>query len=104
MRQTSFSTMHCSMARSLEVVGDWWTPLILRDLYLGLKRFDELAEDLEISRNLLSPRLKALVDNGLAERRPYQQHPPRDEYALTESGRDLVPVLMGLTAWGDRWV
>jgi DNA-binding HxlR family transcriptional regulator len=104
MRQTSFSTMHCSMARSLEVVGDWWTPLILRDLYLGLKRFDELAEDLEISRNLLSSRLSSLVDNGIVERRRYQQHPPRDEYALTEAGRDLVPVLMALTAWGDRWV
>lgn len=104
MRQTSFSGMQCSMARSLEVIGDWWTPLILRDLYIGLSRFDELAEDLEISRNLLSTRLTALVDDGIVERRRYQEHPPRDEYALTEAGRDLVPVLMALTAWGDRWV
>jgi DNA-binding HxlR family transcriptional regulator len=96
--------MYCSMARSLEVIGDWWTPLILRDLYLGLSRFDELAEDLEISRNLLSTRLNALVDNGIIERRRYQARPPRDEYTLTEAGRDLVPVLMALTAWGDRWV
>jgi DNA-binding HxlR family transcriptional regulator len=104
MRQTSFAGMHCSMARSLEVIGDWWTPLILRDLYLGLSRFDELAEDLQISRNLLSTRLNALVGDGIVERRPYSEHPPRDEYALTEAGRDLVPVLMALTAWGDRWV
>jgi DNA-binding HxlR family transcriptional regulator len=104
MRQTSFSGMHCSMARSLEVIGDWWTPLIVRDLYLGLSRFDELASDLEISRNLLSTRLNALVDDGIVERRRYNEHPPRDEYALTEAGRDLVPVLMALTAWGDRWV
>lgn len=96
--------MHCSMARSLEVIGDWWTPLILRDLYLGLSKFDELASDLEISRNLLSTRLNALVDDGIVERRRYNEHPPRDEYALTEAGRDLVPVLMALTAWGDRWV
>lgn len=91
------------MARSLEVVGDWWTPLIIRDLYLGLSRFEELASDLEISRNLLSTRLNALVENGIVERRPYSEHPPRDEYSLTEAGRDLVPVLIALTAWGDRW-
>jgi len=104
MRQTSFAGMNCSMARSLEVIGDWWTPLILRDLYVGLSRFDELATDLEISRNLLSTRLNALVEDGIIERRRYREHPPRDEYALTEAGRDLVPVLMALTAWGDRWV
>jgi DNA-binding HxlR family transcriptional regulator len=96
--------MYCSMARSLEVIGDWWTPLILRDLHLGLSRFDELADDLEISRNLLSARLSSLVENGIVERHRYSQHPPRDEYALTDAGLDLVPVLMALTAWGDRWV
>jgi DNA-binding HxlR family transcriptional regulator len=104
MRQTSFAGMNCSMARSLEVIGDWWTPLILRDLYIGIVRFDELATDLEISRNLLSTRLAALVEDGIVERHRYQEHPPRHEYALTEAGRDLVPVLMALTAWGDRWV
>jgi DNA-binding HxlR family transcriptional regulator len=96
--------MNCSMARSLEVIGDWWTPLILRDIYIGIARFDELATDLEISRNLLSTRLNALVEDGIVERRRYQEHPPRHEYALTEAGRDLVPVLIALTAWGDRWV
>src|ERR1700712_4969236 len=102
MRQTSFSGMSCSMARSLEVIGDWWTPLIVRDLYLGLSRFDELANDLEISRNLLSTRLNALVEDGIVERRRYQEHPPRDEYAPTAAGVDLLPVLMGLTPWGGR--
>ncbi len=104
MRRTSFAAMHCSMARSLEVMGDWWTPLILRDLHLGLARFDELAEDLGISRNLLTTRLAALVERGLVERRRYSERPPRHTYHLTEAGRDLVPVLTALTAWGDRWL
>ena len=104
MRRTSFAGMHCSIARSLEVMGDWWTPLIVRDLYLGLTRFDELATDLDISRNLLATRLAALVEHGLVERRRYSEHPPRDTYHLTAAGRDLVPVLAALTAWGDRWV
>ena len=103
MRQTSFSGMSCSMARSLEVIGDWWTPLIVRDLYLGLSRFDELANDLEISRNLLSTRLNALVEDGIVERRRYSEHPERFEYVLTEKGRDLQPVLLALLAWGDRY-
>lgn len=103
MRQTSFSDMHCDLARALDVVGDWWTPLILRDLYLGLTRFEEIAENLEISRNLLSVRLASLVEEGVVERVRYSEHPPRDRYELTESGADLVPVLMALTAWGDRW-
>ena len=104
MRRTSFAGMHCSIARSLEVMGDWWTPLIVRDLHLGLARFDELATDLGISRNLLTSRLAALVDRGLVERRRYSERPPRDTYHLTAAGRDLVPVLAALTAWGDKWV
>jgi DNA-binding HxlR family transcriptional regulator len=104
MRRTSFAGMHCSIARSLEVMGDWWTPLIVRDLYLGLSRFDELATDLGISRNLLTTRLAALVDRGLVERRRYSERPPRDTYHLTPMGLDLVPALMALTAWGDRWL
>jgi DNA-binding HxlR family transcriptional regulator len=91
MRQTSFAHFHCSLARSLEVMGDWWTPLIVRDVDLG------------ISRNLLTRRLAELVANGLLERVPYCQRPLRHRYQLTESSRDLVPVLAALTAWGDRW-
>jgi DNA-binding HxlR family transcriptional regulator len=104
MQRTSFARMHCSLARSLEVMGDWWTPLILRDLYFGLGRFADLVENLGVSRNLLSARLATLVERGLIERRRYSDHPPRDRYVLTTAGRELVPVLMALTAWGDRWV
>jgi len=103
MRNTSFASMHCSLAQSLELIGDWWTPLVLRDLYLGLNRFDQFVTDLGISRNLLTDRLATLVDGGLVRRTPYQQNPVRYSYELTEAGRELVPILMALTAWGDRW-
>jgi DNA-binding HxlR family transcriptional regulator len=103
MRQTSFATMACSMARSLELIGDWWTPLIIRDLHLGVDRFDSLAEDLGISRNLLTTRLAHLTEHGIVTRDRYSEHPPRDRYVLTEAGQALMPVLMALTAWGDRW-
>jgi DNA-binding HxlR family transcriptional regulator len=103
MRQTSFADMHCSLARTLDVIGDWWTPLIIRDVSLGLNRFGELADDLGISRNLLTTRLDSLVENGILERRRYSDHPPRDEYVLTRAGRAFIPVLIALTAWGDRW-
>jgi DNA-binding HxlR family transcriptional regulator len=103
VRQTSFAQMQCSLARGLELIGDWWTPLIIRDLQLGVDRFDALAEDLGISRNLLATRLSHLVEHGIVARRRYREHPPRDRYILTEAGRAFVPVLMALTAWGDQW-
>jgi DNA-binding HxlR family transcriptional regulator len=102
--RNDFGAMNCSMARALDVIGDPWTPLVLRDLYLGLTRFDELAEDLGVARNLLARRLDHLVDRGVVERRRYQAHPPRYDYWLTAAGREVVPILMALTAWGDRWV
>lgn len=103
MHRTSFAQMHCSIGQALELVGQWWTPLIVRDLYLGVNRFDDIAENLGISRNLLTGRLEALVEHGLAERQVYQQRPLRHEYHLTPAGQDLVPVLMALMAWGDKW-
>jgi DNA-binding HxlR family transcriptional regulator len=103
MKRTSFAKMHCSLARGLEMIGDWWSPLILRDLFLNVTRFDDLIEDLGISRNLLTSRLNALIDKGVIEREAYQRHAPRYEYRLTEAGRDLVPAILALTAWGDRW-
>jgi DNA-binding HxlR family transcriptional regulator len=103
VRQTSFAEMQCSLARSLEKIGDWWTPLILRDLQLGVDKFDALADDLGISRNLLAARLSHLVDNGIIMRSQYSEHPPRYRYLLTESGKDLMPILGALTAWGDKW-
>jgi DNA-binding HxlR family transcriptional regulator len=103
MRRTSFSEMHCSLARTLEKIGDWWTPLIVRDLLLGVQRFDDLVADLGLSRNLLASRLKALMKEGIIERHAYRQRPRRYEYRLTTAGRELVPALIALTAWGDRW-
>ena len=103
MRQTSFADFHCSLARSLDLIGDWWTPLIIRDVSLGLERFDDLATNLGISRNLLTTRLKALVEANILERVRYCERPPRDRYRLTPAGRELVPILAALTVWGDRW-
>ena len=103
MKRTSFARMHCSLARGLDLIGDWWSPLIVRDLYLGVVRFDDLVEDLGISRNLLTRRLNALSKNGIVERHAYQRRPFRYEYRLSEAGRDLVPAILALTAWGDRW-
>ena len=103
MEKTSFANMRCSLARGLDLIGDWWSPLIVRDLFLEICRFDELVEDLGISRNLLTRRLNALTASGIVERHAYQQRPPRYEYRLTEAGRDLIPAILALTAWGDRW-
>jgi DNA-binding HxlR family transcriptional regulator len=103
MQRTSFARMHCSLARGLDLIGDWWSPLIVRDLYLGVVRFDDLIEDLGISRNLLTRRLNALRKSGIVERHAYQRRPLRHEYRLSEAGRDLVPAILALTAWGDRW-
>lgn len=104
MQRTSFAEMHCSIGQTLERVGEWWTLLIVRDIYLGLHRFDDIAENLGISRNLLTRRFESLVADGIVERRAYQERPPRYEYHLTEAGFELVPVLMAMMAWGDKWV
>ena len=94
--------MQCPIARSLERVGEWWSILILRDALHGLTRFDEFQESLGIAPNMLTRRLNALVESGLLERRRYSEHPPRDEYLLTERGRDFRPVVLSLLAWGNR--
>ena len=104
MKKVRFSEMRCSLARSLDMIGDWWTPLIVRDVFLGVRRFDDLVEDLGISRNLLTRRLKDLVAKGILLRASYRTRPVRYEYHLTEAGSDLVPAILALTAWGDRWV
>lgn len=102
MRHKSFGNMQCPIARSLERVGEWWSILILRDASLGLTRFDEFQESLGIAPNMLVRRLKALVEAGLLERRRYSERPPRDEYVLTQAGRDFRPVLWALLAWGNK--
>jgi DNA-binding HxlR family transcriptional regulator len=94
----------CSIARTLEIVGDRWTILILRDAFRGVRRFDALQRDLGIARNLLTDRLHKLVDHGVFEKRLYQAHPPRYEYRLTRKGIDLSPALVALMRWGDKWL
>jgi DNA-binding HxlR family transcriptional regulator len=96
-----YETQTCSIARSLEVVGERWSLLILRSVLLGARRFDELLDVLGIPRSVLTARLRRLVDEGVLERRPYQEHPPRHEYRATAKGRDLWPVLAHLMRWGD---
>lgn len=102
MQRKSFGDMPCPIARSLERVGEWWSILILRDAFRGLTQFDQFQKSLGIAPNMLTRRLSALVENGLLERRRYSEHPPRDEYVLTERGRDFRPVLWALLAWGNK--
>jgi DNA-binding HxlR family transcriptional regulator len=92
----------CSVAMTLEIIGERWTLLILRDAFLGLARFDEFQESLGIARNVLADRLRRLVDEGIIERVLYGQRPPRYEYVLTEKGRDLFTALNALRQWGDE--
>ena len=94
----------CSIARTLEVIGDRWTLLILRDAFKGVRRFDDLQRDLGIARNILTDRLQKLVDHEVLERTPYQSRPLRYEYRLTAKGRDLSPALVALMHWGDKWL
>jgi DNA-binding HxlR family transcriptional regulator len=102
MRRTSFETMECPIARSLERVGEWWSMLILRDALSGIKRFDAFEASLKIAPNMLTRRLNALVEDGLMERRLYNERPRRFEYILTPRGRDFLPVLIALAAFGNR--
>jgi len=92
------------MARSLEQIGDGWTLLVLRNALLGARRFQDFEQTLGIPPNTLSRRLDGLVEHGLLVRRAYEDHPPRDEYELTAKGLDLAPVLLALSAWGNRWL
>jgi DNA-binding HxlR family transcriptional regulator len=103
VKRTSLSDHPCSIARTLDVAGEWWTPLILRDVAYGVRRFAEIQEDLGISANVLSERLDGLLAEGMLERRVYQQRPQRHEYHLTDKGADLIPALLALMQWGDRW-
>ncbi|MEZ5157157.1 MAG: helix-turn-helix domain-containing protein [Solirubrobacterales bacterium] len=94
----------CSVARSLEVLGERWTLLVIRDIFYGKRRFDQIQEDLGIARNVLATRLARLVDEGILEKRAYQGRPPRFEYFLTEKGIDLWPVMVTMMHWGDRYL
>ena len=97
------SEVQCSIEATLRTVGDRWTLLILRDIFRGIKRFENIQKDLGIARNLLSKRLQHLVDNKVVERFLYQEKPNRYEYRLTSKGRALSPSLIALMQWGDEW-
>ena len=104
MLDRTYEGQQCSIARTLELVGERWTLLILRDAFLGVRRFDDFQRSLGIARNVLTERLARLVEEGILERRPYQERPERFEYRLTAKGRELWPVLFSLATWGDRHV
>lgn len=92
----------CPIARSLAVVGDAWSLLILRDAHAGLARFDQFRKSLGIAPTILTRRLAMLTEEGLLEKRPYSEHPPREEYLLTAAGRDFLPVLFAIGTWGRQ--
>jgi DNA-binding HxlR family transcriptional regulator len=98
----SFEEMTCSVAQCLDTIGEWWTMLLVRDAFMGVRRFDAFQARLGISRNVLTRRLAKLVAAGIFVKRPYQDNPPRYDYLLTDKGRDLWPVLTALRQWGDK--
>jgi DNA-binding HxlR family transcriptional regulator len=104
MLRRDYQGQNCSIARALEVVGERWTLLIVRDAFLGRRRFAEFHASLGIARNVLTDRLNRLVEEGILERVPYSERPRRFEYRLTPKGRDLHLALAGLRQWGDRYL
>ena len=103
MKRTSLGHMNCSIAQTLDVVGDPWTLLVVRDALFGTTRFDDFRRSLGIPRATLTSRLDTLVEHGVMERRRYQDRPERHEYVLTERGRDLRRVMVSMLQWGDKW-
>ncbi|WP_063046089.1 winged helix-turn-helix transcriptional regulator [Nocardia pseudovaccinii] len=103
MRRTSFDEMNCSVAQCLEVVGEWWTLLIVRDALFGVTRFDDFRARLGIARNVLTQRLEHLVAHDIMVKVPYQENPVRYDYRLTPKGRSLWQVVNAMRQWGDEW-
>jgi DNA-binding HxlR family transcriptional regulator len=103
VQRTTFGKLACSIARTLDVIGEPWSPLILRDVYVGINRFDQIQQDLQISRKVLTERLKWLIEAGVLERQEYSSRPPRHEYVLTAKGMELCDLLLVMVRWGDRW-
>ena len=104
MRRKSWASAECPMARSVDVIGDWGSLMILREAFGGTTRFDDFQKKLEISRNLLAARLKKLVACGILERKPIAEEARRHEYVLTAMGEDLLTTVIALRQWGDRWL
>lgn len=103
MHRSNLAALPCSLARTLQIVGEWWTLLVLRDICFGWNRFDEIHEHLGVARNILKARLDTLVDQGMVVRERYQERPDRYAYVPTEKALDFVPALLAMVAWGDRW-
>jgi DNA-binding HxlR family transcriptional regulator len=103
MLKSDYGTQNCSIARTLELVGERWTLLVLREAFLGVRRFDAMQRKLGVARNVLSARLERLVGEGILEKVPYSDRPLRHEYRLTDKGLDLWPVIVELLRWGDRY-
>src|SRR5512144_1598110 len=104
MRWDDVGNLRCSVARTLGIVGDRWTMLVLRDAFLGVRRVEDFRRSTAVPRHRLADRLARLVRDGILERQRYSERPERYEYRLTEKGRDLYPVLVALLRWGDRWL
>lgn len=103
MKWSELSEAPCSVARSVAVIGDRWTLMLLRDCFLGVRRFEDFERRLGISRSIVADRLKRLTDEGVLRREAYQDRPLRHEYRLTEKGLALHPVLMAIVHWGDAY-
>ena len=104
MRRTRFDDWPCPIARVTDLVGDWWTPLVMREAFSGRKRFEEFTDALGVSRPILTQRLSRLVEEGLLTKVAYEEHPPRYEYRLTEKGRQFYSVLAAMWRWGNDWL
>ena len=104
MRRTRFDEWPCPIARTTDLIGDWWTPLVMREAFSGRKRFDEIQEALGIPRAVLTTRLERLCDEGLLRKVPYEEHPPRYEYKLTPKGLAFYDVLAAMWRWGSDWL
>ncbi len=104
MRRTRFEDAACPIARTTDLMGDWWTPMVMREAFLGRRRFDEFQKALSVSRGVLAKRLSRLVDEGLLEKRAYEDRPPRFEYVLTEKGRAFYSVLAAMWRFGEDWL
>ena len=104
MRRTRFDDAHCPVARTADLLGDWWSPLVLRELLFGRRRFAEIEASLEISKGVLAQRLARFEGEGIVERERYQEHPPRDDYVLTDKGTALWEVMVAMWRYGDEWL
>ncbi|MDX2011000.1 MAG: helix-turn-helix domain-containing protein [Myxococcaceae bacterium] len=104
MRRTRFQDWPCSVARTVDLLGDWWTPLVLREAFYGVRRFDDFQQGLGVARNILTERLTRLCDEGLLRKEPYSDAPLRHEYRLTDKGRAFFDVILVMMRWGDDWL